>query len=330
MESVGDGDHGVSGLQVERYLIVNHAGEKPQRDSLDGQGLDAAAAGDDRLRLPCARYRQLHFVRHPKAINGRQEPRFDFVRQQRRIHASQHIGGPAPRRRRIAHQAAGQRRVQRGGHAFAADVAVEDAERVFRDVKIVEVSRNFRGGIVARRDLDSRIAPLAARQQMLLQDARRREVSLHAFLVACFFFIQPRIFDRRRDLRSEQVERMHVGPAEVGVRAALQVEHADHFVFQDQRHGHFRLDSRRRGDIARILGRIFHQHGLPQLGGAADQSLACFDVAPMNPLVEAHAEIVLQQAVAGLAQIDRQNVVANQRPQQRGDFAQQLFEMEDM
>ena len=58
-------------------------------------------------------------------------------------------------------------------------------------------------------------------------------------------------------------QRRHGALVVVGEKAAprvLQIEHADHFVFVDQRHSQFRAGFRIEQDIARVLAHVGHQN----------------------------------------------------------------------
>ena len=82
------------------------------------------------------------------------------------------------------------------------------------------------------------------------------EILLHAPLAFADLVIKPRIFHRNRDRGRQQRQRARMILREVSDALAFQIQHADHAILQDQRHGDLRANAGMRGDVARIGGGV--------------------------------------------------------------------------
>ncbi len=175
-----------------------------------------------------------------------------------------------------ARDAADQRGIDCRRRSLAADVAHRDAGDALAAVfqEVVEVAADLARRRKARGHLGILEYRQLLRQQAELQLARQRQVLLQALLLPRDALVQRRVLDGDGHLRRHGGHDANVVFVEVIAAGVLDVEHADHLVFVDQRNAKLGAGLGIGLDVARIFADIGHQHGLPVLRGIADQANA--------------------------------------------------------
>src|ERR1700730_1973939 len=106
----------------------------------------------------------------------------------------------------------------------------------------------------------------------------------------------------------------------------FQVQHSDHFVFVNQRHGEFRASLGIQQDVTRIFTDVGHQYRLPMLDGVAHYSLAQPDVVlKLDVFLKAQRKPVLQLFSRRVQKEDTKHLVIDEAAQQFGDTLEQLI-----
>ena len=140
---------------------------------------------------------------------------------------------------------------------------------------------------------------------------------------------QARILDGRGQAAREQDENFLLLVREVIDLRALDIEHADHLVLEEQRHGHFgahRIDGI---DVARIRAHVGDANGLARGRGDPGDALA-----DRNPPVVGHFTAVADGKTVGkrlrllIQQHDAKYLVIDEPLDQRGGLRQHLVEVQ--
>ena len=156
------------------------------------------------------------------------------------------------------------------------------------------------------------------------------ELAVHAGFVPRHLLIEPRVFQRNRQLCRQNRQRLDVLLGEVVQLGALQVEHAHHAILVDHRNGELRARFRIHHDVARVRGDVRHQHRLAQSRRSAHDALARGAAQPtLNSLTVFHVEAVAKHLLLVVVQQDAQNLIVNDALNQFGSAAQQLFDVQD-
>ena len=163
-----------------------------------------------------------------------------------------------------------------------------------------------------------------------MQFARQRQVAFQALFLAGNFLVQPGIFNRDRDLSRQRGDRALVVVGKESALGVLQIEHADDFVFVDQRHRQFRAGLRIQQDVARIFADVGHQHGLPVTRGISHQAIAQRNVVlELNVFLKAQREPVLQFLSRRIQQQDAEHLVVDQAAEQFGNALEQFIHVQN-
>ena len=148
---------------------------------------------------------------------------------------------PAPERA-AAHHLADRRAVERRRHALARHVAEHHDQRVrFGRQEIADVAAELArriempGHIHAAQPLRQLL-----RQQRHLHALRQPQFLFEARLAVANRFVEPRVLDRHRRFRGQQRQQLDVLLVERVRLRALEVEHADAAILQQQRHHQLR------------------------------------------------------------------------------------------
>ncbi len=116
---------------------------------------------------------------------------------------------------------------------------------------------------------------------------------------------------------------------EVADAAALQVEHAQHAVLQDQRHRHLGTDAGVGRNVARVGRGIVHPDHIARFRGRAGDPFAQRDVVDVHTLVVAQAEEMAQGAGFLVDVENTEGVIADQLAHGAGNLAEQLVQVQD-
>ncbi len=156
------------------------------------------------------------------------------------------------------------------------------------------------------------------------------ELAVHAGFVPRHLLIEPRVFQRNRQLCRQNRQRLDVLLGEVVQLGALQVEHAHHAILVDHRNGKFRTRFRIHHGVARVRSDVRHQHRLAQSRRSTHDALARGASQPaLNSLTVFHVEALPKHLLLVVVQQDAQNLIVNDALNQFGSAAQQLFDVQD-
>lgn len=106
--------------------------------------------------------------------------------------------------------------------------------------------------------------------------------------------IEACVLDRRGDLRRQQRQGLHHLRGEGVDLFALQIDHADHLVFEHQWDGHFGSNSIDDRHIEIVEVSVTYEDRPLRLRRSPHNAHAELHVVPLNPLVVPDAEVVLQ------------------------------------
>ena len=141
--------------------------------------------------------------------------------------------------------------------------------------------------------------------------------------------VEGRVLDGER-----QVARQHLeSGAGLGVERALvrplDVEDAHQPVAVHERDRELGPDPGRDRDVARVLGDVLDEHGLPRLGGGADDALTGTQPETPRDAGVVPDEVRGRQRAVRLGQEDVEDAVVDEPAQQAGDRGQELVRVQD-
>jgi hypothetical protein len=168
------------------------------------------------------------------------------------------------------------------------------------------------------------------RQERHLHALREAQLLLVARLVALDRLDQPRILNRHRGFRRQQRQQLDVLLVERVGLGALEVEHANAAILQQQRHDQLGADAGHRGDVARILGDVRHQHHFLVQRRIADQAFADLDGLQRPRIVaEFDRHLQLEGLRVFVEQRDAEDAVVDDALDQVSEPRQQLVRIEN-
>ena len=171
-----------------------------------------------------------------------------------------------------------------------------------------------------RRDIQMGEFGMGLRQKPSLQFARERKITLQPAFLALDFFVEARVFQCDRNLRGQCRHGALVVLGEESAAGVLEIEHADNFVFVDQRNGQLGACFGVGLDVARILVDIRNQHCLLVLRRCADDAASERNlVFEVNVLIEAQRETVLKLLARRIEQQNAEHLVVDQAAHQFRD-----------
>ncbi len=130
-------------------------------------------------------------------------------------------------RGKAAQDSRGDGAVKRRGASLSADVSQRDAQ-LLRAIgeKIVQIAANFPRGKNSRGDVQAEIDARHGAQQGVLQALRGGELALHARFILGQLFVQARIFERNRQVRGQDHQRLLMIFGEIIHLRAFEIEDA--------------------------------------------------------------------------------------------------------
>ncbi len=170
----------------------------------------------------------------------------------------------------------------------------------------------------------------AVRQQAQLHLSRHLQVLLQPLLLLRDPLVQPRVFNRDRDLRGQRRQRALMVLVE-GVRAGmLKLKHADDAVFINKRHDQLRACFRVFHVVASILADVRYMHQPPFRDRHAHQpSTDRQPLISVHRLPESRCEPAFQHPVILVRNPDGEKLKVHQPPDQLVDAREQRFRLEN-
>ncbi len=330
LDAVGRQDDEIAGLELDNGLLVAPVVEEADRDSGGLRLQEFVAPADDGGRSTGIGHRQASSPRIPKKSQQCRVLSLGLSLGEALIEISEEVGGPSFAAGQRAEEAADEGGVKRRRGSLAGRVAEDDGHLAVVVVEEVEqVAGDLAGGLEAYSDFQALDLGRVAREEDRLEFTGGLEVVFHTLFALGDLFVQTGVLDGAGDGGGEQSEGASMFGSEIVEADAFEVQNANDAVAEEEGDGDFGMDVGVGRDVAGVGVGILNQHGLAGTGGGSGDALAEGDGVGVDLFVVADGEGVAEDLVGLVEEEDGKGVVANERADDFGEFAEEIVEIED-